>query len=443
MDIATAFDIALEGENEMKFQALKNLHAKKIKQLMTSVDNSQKEIVKLKALNKDNMRTQMIQALRKKIRDIELVVDVMKQEFQYKTEMTGQEVNEFIMRKTLGGPKRFRPLTREELEGRITELEKKLGDVEKKLQRRAADGTGSKPTVQAKPVSAVDKSASAAAMNLSKMAQKEAELDELQNAVAVKDHQLAQLREETQRLRARNHELLVSEEELEITELQNDELKAELGSVKEELDNLTRQMITYHEEFIQNRSDNNMETELKHIDNENLQEQCDKLLKYNASLLKRMAELEVELEQNVAAHGEGGKTSKSDTSALEAKVGKLQVKLRAAEEKMRAQASAASGESSAGEVFALKDTLREKNEQIRELTKQLNGKGSPVKDSGQSKRLQQRVAELESQLRESEEDRASLRAQNADLVDEVADLRAELAMFDEPAHSQDGEEDDM
>jgi hypothetical protein len=73
MDLASSFDHVLaDPMTEAKFQALKLLHAKKIKSLMGSIDNQQKEITKLKTISKDNHRTLIIQALKKKLKDQEL-----------------------------------------------------------------------------------------------------------------------------------------------------------------------------------------------------------------------------------------------------------------------------------------------------------------------------------------------------------------------------------
>ena len=115
MDLATALDLSLEDQQEAKFNALRSLHGKKIKQLMLSIESKEKEIAKLKVLSKDSRRTQMIQALRNKIKDMELTMDVMKEEIGKAREIgrSPQEVNDFVIRKTVGGPKRFRPLTRE------------------------------------------------------------------------------------------------------------------------------------------------------------------------------------------------------------------------------------------------------------------------------------------------------------------------------------------
>jgi hypothetical protein len=81
IDMATALEISLPAsEQEAKFVALKNLHTKKVKALMLSLDVKDKEIAKLKVLGKDSRKTEMIQRLRTKIKDQELLVDTIKEE---------------------------------------------------------------------------------------------------------------------------------------------------------------------------------------------------------------------------------------------------------------------------------------------------------------------------------------------------------------------------
>ena len=70
LDIASALDLTMADAEEAKFNALRALHAKKIRQLMTSIEAKEKEVAKLKVLSKDSRRTQMIQALRGKIKDM-------------------------------------------------------------------------------------------------------------------------------------------------------------------------------------------------------------------------------------------------------------------------------------------------------------------------------------------------------------------------------------
>jgi hypothetical protein len=60
LDLATALDIKLAAEQEAKFQALRNLHTSKVRLLTQSLDSKEKEITKLKILNKDNRRFAII-----------------------------------------------------------------------------------------------------------------------------------------------------------------------------------------------------------------------------------------------------------------------------------------------------------------------------------------------------------------------------------------------
>ena len=232
IDMATALELALEPEQEAKFQALKSLQAKKIKYLMSSIDAKDKELAKLKVLGKDNRRTQMIQALRNKLRDQELVSDVVKDELAGRNEMNRDEVNAYIMRKTLGGPKRFRPLTREELETRISELEKKLKRAEtssrssSNLQQMNSSSSG----VTNIPVSRVSSDggsgSGSTADDLSTMAILTDELQNLRINLDSKEATIEQQKEDISRLRARNSELRISDEELDFQDRNYRELKA-------------------------------------------------------------------------------------------------------------------------------------------------------------------------------------------------------------------------
>ena len=224
MDMATALELQLESDQEIKFQALKNLQSKKIKYLMTSIDAKDKELMKLKILGKDNRRTQMIQALRNKLRDQELVCDVTKEELSRRNDMSVDEVNAYIIRKTLGGPKRFRPLSREELELKICELEKKLKRIGDGPSRNVAPAQQISPCVSSskgdfeKFTSAPD--------DLSTMARLADELQNLRTLLDSRDATIEQQREEVSRLRNRNSELRITDEEMNFQDRSNRELKA-------------------------------------------------------------------------------------------------------------------------------------------------------------------------------------------------------------------------
>lgn len=233
MDMATALELTLESEQEAKFQALKNLQSKKIKYLMTSIDAKDKELAKLKVLGKDNRRTQMIQALRNKLRDQELVSDVTKEELSRRNDMSADEVNAYIMRKTLGGPKRFRPLSREELETKISELERKLkraGDIPSKSSVNQANNVSSSSNVSFSRLS--NDNPTSAADDLSTIAKLADELLNLRTAVDSKDATIEQQKEDVSRLRARNSELRVTDEEMDFQDRNYRELKTAYDQVE-------------------------------------------------------------------------------------------------------------------------------------------------------------------------------------------------------------------
>ena len=240
IDMATALEISISDPLiEQKINALKLLHAKKIKSLMGSIDALNKEITKMKTLTKDNRRTQMIQILKKQIRDLESVIDVLKEELSKATSQSATEISDMIIKKTIDGPKRFRPKTREEMELQITDLERKV----KKLENRpiTTDVTASKSVVSTAPPAARASTTSLnkpqcqtsgtpasipplqnnqnnntnnnnnntnnTADNRNKIALLSEDIQTLHKELSNKEDILCQMKEENNRLRSRNAEL--------------------------------------------------------------------------------------------------------------------------------------------------------------------------------------------------------------------------------------------
>ncbi|KAG9406332.1 hypothetical protein AC1031_002652 [Aphanomyces cochlioides] len=124
-----------DGENstanallEAKTHALHNIHSQKVRALMNSIHQLQEQVATMKAQDKEHRRSALIQSLRKKQREQDLLVDVLKETLQAKVSEFQDDpnlLNEFILKKTISGPKRFRPKTREELELEFAELDKK------------------------------------------------------------------------------------------------------------------------------------------------------------------------------------------------------------------------------------------------------------------------------------------------------------------------------
>ena len=109
---------------DQKLIAMENLHSAKTRALQKSIENYRLEIKKIQAQNTESARTKKIQGLKVQLKESELKVDLLK-ELLAKREFDGRlgddlednmsEVNHEVIKLTIGGPKRFRPKSREEL----------------------------------------------------------------------------------------------------------------------------------------------------------------------------------------------------------------------------------------------------------------------------------------------------------------------------------------
>ena len=339
LDMATALELTLDDEHEAKFVALKNLQTKKLKSLMSSIDAKDKEIAKLKILGKDNRRAQMIQELRKKIRTHETINDIIKEELQKRTETSIEDVNNLIIRKTLAGPKRFRPLSREELENKIIELEKKLNRKQVEPSSSAAHtsrsvGGDAKSELNAQP-KRPDTSTAAAEVSaggvdeVGKFVSLVDELDDLRRTVRAKDAVIDAQKEEIIRLRSRNAQLIVVEEEAEYQERQYSELKAYNETLLGNLEDATRKLAEALDASMKLRAEMLLDNESRVAETEALHVQNEKYMRQNAQLLSTIAELEVEREH----HTTHVHQSRQHTSTIESSVQEKDGMIRAWEEK--------------------------------------------------------------------------------------------------------------
>ena len=406
LDIATALDHVLGDPNtEAKFQALKTLHAKKIKSLMSSIDTKERDLDRQKALGKDNRRTEIIQSLKKKLKHHELVINVMKEELMKKAEMTYEEVNMFIIGKTISGPKRFRPLIREELENQITDLEKKL-ELERKMRSKlsvsgpagGANGTGgaktpNKPSKNASmgnattPVSSsggggdVGEKRSGKEADLHKMldiSDLQDQIIGLRQEITNRDDIISKQKEELFRVRSSNASLHSLEEEVDTLERAYKELTLVHQRTTEDLEDSVHQLASCQEEKHQLQANAEHDLEQAALESEHLSEECQKGLKQNAQLLRLMSNLESKMTNkninsgNSNANNRSSSPSRSTPSQAtvsDVEHNRLNEKLKAAT--ARIQELEGGVTSSYDALLALKETLREKNEVIRELKRNI------------------------------------------------------------------------
>lgn len=397
VDIASALDLNLDDEVEAKFNAFKNLHLKKIKYLMGSIDAKDKEIANLKSSGKDTRRIQMLQTLKDQIHDIELINDVVKDEFVKRTGTSLEDTNDMIIKKGLGAPKRFRPPTREELENKIIDLERKLEKLTRTANSRGGNNddakgdysssnnynnSSSSSAAQPKSAPAVAESKDSSDSNYAKVVTLMDQIDTLKMTINTKEGIIDLQQEEIVRLRARNAELVSSEEEIDMHLHQNQELKNYNESLIESLEETTKKLAESLEATLKMKSDHLISQEGQKNELSAMQKQCEKLLKQNSALLLSISEMESELEHRNDENNRSLARSKSAEAGIVSKdetVRSLQEKLLRCEERCQAsEQKCATLETRLAQVDTLKDQLREKNITIKELQRTIGERDKAI-----------------------------------------------------------------
>ena len=130
---------ATEALVEAKVTALQNLHAQKIKALMTTINALRLQVAKVKKDSSKAGRSKLVQGQARAVAQHELTIDYLKRSLAEEMfrapalrddaegrREAARKVNEDVIKKTLGGPKRFRPKSREELQNELAVAEKSL-----------------------------------------------------------------------------------------------------------------------------------------------------------------------------------------------------------------------------------------------------------------------------------------------------------------------------
>ena len=126
-----------QKRNDAMVVQMEKLFRKKSRALQKSIEKYREEVKQLQAASTKSARSKQIQGLKSRLRECELKVDVLKEELantkDFKHKYETLEEREWLLMvlisKTIGGPKRFRPKTREEL---VKEL--KSNDVKNKQE---------------------------------------------------------------------------------------------------------------------------------------------------------------------------------------------------------------------------------------------------------------------------------------------------------------------
>lgn len=358
---------------EAKFNGLKRLNAKKVAKLMAQIDLNQSEITDMKVEGKDNVRTRIIQGLKKKISYQDTVVNYLKKQvlsasIAAEEPISEAAIDDAVMRKTIGGPKRFRPVSR-------TQIEKKIADLEKKINGAKLAKEANKDRAVVKPRENFNKGPDAeekaAKILRIKMSEENAAFQRVFEANIKKIQYLTDLlqtmrnRSGLQSQTRRPNSSIVSEDEYNKTKMHNDELN-------DQLERSLIELAVAEEELLQTKSDSQMAAEYLQLEYDRLSALNQKSMRQNQSILKRMAELETELDQIISGTVGANLTTKAfATKAINAdsaagRCQQLKIDIKQCQQEIKEL------EEGVEITNCLKDAIRVKNEEIRELKRSMH-----------------------------------------------------------------------
>lgn len=362
-------DMALRDPlTEAKFNGLKRLNAKKVAKLMAMIDLNQNELTDMKIEGKDNVRTRIIQGLKKKISYHDTVLEFLKVQMvqaseQAEVPINAAEIEEVVMRKTIGGPKRFRPVGRVEIEKKISDLEKKIKGV-----KIAKEAIKEKIVVKPREVfnKGPDSDEKAAKIRRIKMSE---ENSEYQRATEVNDKKIQFLTDLLQNMRNRSSQPSQSRRPggAMITEDEFIKMKAHNDDVSAQLERQFTELAVTEEELIQSKADSLMASEHLQLEYDRIVSLTQKSARQNEGILRRMAELESELDRVISGSAGSNLTTKAfTTKAINAdnaagRCQKLKDDIKGCQSEIKVL------EEGIEVANNLKDSIRLKNEEIREL----------------------------------------------------------------------------
>ena len=391
LDMATALDLTMNEENEAKFMALKNLYSKKLRSLMNSIDVKDREIAKYKILDKAGPQAKIIQELKKKVRTQETINDILKKELtKNSSDKTEEQINEEIIRITLAGPERFRPLSREELENKIVELERKVALMNKKLissnsnnqPDSSNDFKGSDVKDDAQPKRIMNESSTSKMDEIGRFVELVETIDGLRRTIGAKNHIIDAQKDEIMKLKSRNAQLVVNEERLEDQGEQLSKWSQERARLLTDLEAKTKRMVELDYSLGQIRSEQVLENEMQRTEIASMHKQIDKYKQQVTTLLANIAALELSQEEklsDIARARDATVRIESTAYSKDSVIKSLEEKLKRQEEKNKMiEKKVISLEKDLAQVDALRDQLRDKNIAIRDLNRLLGEKTSII-----------------------------------------------------------------
>ncbi|CAN0006150.1 unnamed protein product [Ascophyllum nodosum] len=408
--ILAAVDIAAapgtpSGRNDVdtcvQLQALGEIHSHKVRMLMRSISELKKKLALATAQGKDHRRSAMIRAMKIRLREQELVIDVVKEELGKKAGMGKEETNDWVIRKTVGGPLRFRPKTREELQNELYQLEKKHRQALEKLKARRTGHDAIKrvcPEAEGRPVqheegpqsstsaiaggersvSALGDTPEQSSAELIRLSDALEEADALRVAVRSRDATLQAQGDAMDKLQTENRELRGLREKLCRKERRTSELKRKNAELGEKYTSLLEDYEANQDQMQHLKAQLELRKEKLVAESEAFRVQSLRQAEEVSVLLRREEELTTALEEEAAARGRERRENRQ--AAMQAKqradaAEKAQEETARQEKNLREQNAAMIAElqrlgKDAAEAAALRASTQELTRDVKRLTQE-------------------------------------------------------------------------
>ena len=434
-------DEALDAQTALKLEALAALHERKVGALMKSIAAQKEELSKLKAASREHRRSQLIQDLRHQVREQELAVDVLKEVITEgpRGQLTPEAVNELVILRTLGGPKRFRPKTREELQNEL--LHKPV--VKRTIRRREAKPSRAWEPAPSRTPIAEEKECPTprvlrdtgdlpeglpSAAHLRELGEASAKAEQAEVAVARADLRVAELSRELEALRS---EKFAAERKLD--DLQDDASRAE--DLRRRLEETRRQVSDAERDCARASGERDaLQLDMEHCRASNdadvhaLKADLDAVKEELAAALQQEAELQAQCRLERDRAGSSAHSVKTEASSLKSKLETAEKHLREEKrngEKLKRLLEKAEADGKSERDALQRDARRARNSEreaarkevresevrtSKEQEKRQAVEGSDAVALAKAELLQQHLDALRDELRRKDDDMADLRA---------------------------------
>jgi myosin heavy subunit len=311
-------------------------------------------------------------------------------------------VNDLVIRKTCGGPKRFRPKTREELQNQLAAAERKLARAHARLKegegasgKRRGTGVTNETILQAEAMLAAaskhsqpEQDSMSTTVDMREHAQVVDELEELRVAVRSRDAAMQLQLEEVDRLTSECRRLRACEEKLAEKERRSRELKRRYAEGEERLAQSTGAQEAALAEVEHLKAQLELRNDEHKMETSRLREQMLELANESNHLMQREMDLRAELDKAQLLHMADHREKHHEVRAAQASLTVAQESLKEAERRAK----------------RLQDTNDHLTSEVQKLSK----------EASSTEAFRQRVRQLTNE--------------NKDLTRKAADLRSSISM---------------